>query len=150
MSKSLIPLNHDDVKLIVIHCSATRCDRDFSVDNLIATGNAKFGQPSYHWYVRRNGNLIPILPETVRGAHVRGYNRCSLGICYEGGIGRGGQATDTRTPQQKATLYELLKQLHRDYPQARIIGHRELPHVAKSCPGFTASTEYANLQPKNS
>ena len=150
MSKSLIPLNHDDVKLIVIHCSATRCDRDFSVDNLIATGNAKFGQPSYHWYVRRNGNLVPILPETVRGAHARGYNRCSLGICYEGGIGRGGQATDTRTPQQKATLYELLKQLHRDYPKARIIGHRELPHVAKSCPGFTASTEYADLQPKNS
>ena len=150
MSKSLIPLNHDDVKLIVIHCSATRCDRDFSVDNLIATGNAKFGQPSYHWYVRRNGNLVPILPETVRGAHARGYNRCSLGICYEGGIGRGGQATDTRTPQQKATLYELLKQLHRDYPLARIIGHRELPHVAKSCPGFTASTEYADLQPKNS
>ena len=150
MSKSLIPLNHDDVKLIVIHCSATRCDRDYSVDNLIATGKAKFGQPSYHWYVRRNGNLVPILPETVRGAHARGYNRCSLGICYEGGIGRGGQATDTRTPQQKATLYELLKQLHRDYPQARIIGHRELPHVAKSCPGFTASTEYADLQPKNS
>ena len=150
MSKSLIPLNHDDVKLIVIHCSATRCDRDFSVDNLIATGNAKFGQPSYHWYVRRNGNLVPILPETVRGAHARGYNRCSLGICYEGGIGRGGQATDTRTPQQKASLYELLKQLHRDYPQARIIGHRELPHVAKSCPGFTASTEYADLQPENS
>ena len=150
MSKSLIPLNHDDVKLIVIHCSATRCDRDFSVDNLIATGNAKFGQPSYHWYVRRNGNLVPILPESVRGAHARGYNRCSLGICYEGGIGRGGQATDTRTPQQKATLYELLKQLHRDYPKARIIGHRELPHVAKSCPGFTASTEYADLQPKNS
>lgn len=149
MSKSLIPLNHDDIKLIVIHCSATRCDRDYSVDNLIATGKAKFGQPSYHWYVRRNGNLVPILPETVRGAHVRGYNRCSLGICYEGGIGRGGQATDTRTPQQKATLYELLKQLHRDYPQARIIGHRELPHVAKSCPGFTASTEYADLQPKN-
>lgn len=149
MSKSLIPLNHDDVKLIVIHCSATRCDRDYSVDNLIATGKAKFGQPSYHWYVRRNGNLVPILPETVRGAHARGYNRCSLGICYEGGIGRGGQATDTRTPQQKATLYELLKQLHRDYPQARIIGHRELPHVAKSCPGFTASTEYADLQPEN-
>lgn len=149
MSKSLIPLNHDDIKLIVIHCSATRCDRDYSVDNLIATGKAKFGQPSYHWYVRRNGNLVPILPETVRGAHARGYNRCSLGICYEGGIGRGGQATDTRTPQQKATLYELLKQLHRDYPQARIIGHRELPHVAKSCPGFTASSEYADLQPEN-
>ena len=62
------------VKLIVIHCSATSCERDFSVDNLIATGNTKFGQPSYHWYVRRNGNLVPILPETVRGAHALNYN----------------------------------------------------------------------------
>ena len=149
MQKELTPLKPEDVKLIVIHCSATRSDRPYSVEDLNATGIAKFGQPSYHWYVRRNGNIIPILSESVRGAHARGYNRCSLGICYEGGIGRGGQATDTRTPQQKATLYELLKQLHRDYPKARIIGHRELPHVAKSCPGFTASSEYADLQPKN-
>ena len=103
----------------------------------------------YHLWLRRSPRAI-YLPETVRGAHARGYNRCSLGICYEGGIGRGGQATDTRTPKQKHALYELLKQLHRDYPQARIIGHRELPHVAKTCPGFTASTEYADLQPENS
>ena len=148
MAKTLIPLKHDDVKLIVVHCSATRCDRNFSVENLRATGIAKFGQPSYHWYIRRNGNLVPILPETVRGAHARGYNRCSLGICYEGGLNEQGLKVDTRTPLQKATLYELLKSLHSDYPQARIIGHKELPHVAKECPCFTPSTEYADLQPQ--
>ena len=142
----LTPLNHDAVKLLIVHCSSTRCDRNFSVENLIATGVAKFGQPSYHWYIRRNGNLIPILPETVRGAHARGYNRCSLGICYEGGINEQGQNADTRTPQQKAALYELLKQLHRDYPKARIIGHRDLPHVAKDCPCYSMD-EYASLQP---
>ena len=134
MQKELVPLKHEDEKLLVIHCSATRCDMNYSVDNLIATGKARFGQASYHWYIRRNGNIIPILPETVRGAHARGYNRCSLGICYEGGINIKGKNDDTRTPQQKASLYELLKSLHRDYPQARIIGHRELPHVAKDCP----------------
>jgi N-acetyl-anhydromuramyl-L-alanine amidase AmpD len=147
MPKELTPLKPEDVKLIVIHCSATRSDRPYSVEDLNATGIAKFGQPSYHWYVRRNGNIIPILSESVRGAHARGYNRCSLGICYEGGISPEGKNTDTRTPQQKASLYELLKSLHRDYPQARIIGHRELPHVAKDCPCFTASSEYADLQP---
>ena len=131
----------------VVHCSATRSDRPYSVENLISTGVAKYGQASYHWFVRRNGNIVPILPESVRGAHARGYNRCSIGICYEGGINTKGKNDDTRTPQQKASLYELLKQLHRDYPKARIIGHRELPHVAKDCPCFTASSEYADLQP---
>ena len=145
MQKELTPLKREDVKLIVVHCSATRSDRNFSVENLISTGVAKYGQASYHWYVRRNGNIVPILPESVRGAHARGYNRCSIGICYEGGINTRGKNDDTRTPQQKASLYELLKQLHRDYPKARIIGHRELPHVAKDCPCFTASSEYSQL-----
>ena len=148
MQKELTPLKHDDVKLIVIHCSATRCDRNYPVENLIYTGVAKYGQPSYHWFVRRNGNIIPILPETVRGVHARGYNRCSLGICYEGGINTRGKNDDTRTELQKHALYELLKQIHHDYPKARIIGHRELPHVAKDCPCFNASSEYAELQPK--
>ena len=148
MQKELTPLKPEDVKLIVVHCSATRSDRNFSVENLISTGVAKYGQASYHWFVRRNGNIVPILPESVRGAHARGYNRCSIGICYEGGINTRGKNDDTRTPQQKASLYELLKQLHRDYPKARIVGHRELPHVAKDCPCYLPSREYANLQPK--
>ena len=148
MQKELTPLKPEDVKLIVVLCSATRSDRPYSVENLISTGVAKYGQASYHWFVQRNGNIVPILPESVRGAHARGYNRCSIGICYEGGINTKGKNDDTRTPQQKASLYELLKQLHRDYPKARIIGHRELPHVAKDCPCFTASSEFADLQPK--
>ena len=143
----LKPLNHDDVKFLVVHCSATRCNMNFSVEKLIKTGVEKFGQPSYHYYVRRNGSVIPILPESVRGVHAVGYNHCSIAVCYEGGLDENGDAADTRTELQKHALYELLKQLREDYPKARIIGHRELPHVAKNCPCFTASTEYASLQP---
>ena len=148
MTRELKPLNHEDVRFLVVHCSATRCDRNFSVERLIETGKERFGQPSYHWYVRRNGNLIPTLPESVRGVHAAGYNRCSIGICYEGGLDANGDAADTRTPQQKASLLELLKSLRRDYPKARIVGHRELPGVHKDCPCFDASTEYQDLQPK--
>ena len=149
MEKELKPLKPEDVKLLIVHCSATRSDMNYSVENLKATGKARFGQPSYHWYVRRNGNIIPILPENVRGVHARNYNRCSIGICYEGGINPQGVNADTRTPAQKQALFELLKSLRRDYPQARIIGHRELPHVAKDCPCFFPSTEYASLQPQD-
>lgn len=149
MNQKLKPLKHDAVKLLIIHCSATRSDRPFSVESLIATGNARFGQPSYHYYIRRNGAIVPILPENVRGAHARMYNSCSLGICYEGGLDASGHPADTRTEAQKAAMFALLKELTAEYPEARIIGHCELPHVAKACPCFIPSTYYASLQPSN-
>ena len=137
------------VKLIVIHCVANPCNKPFSVENLIACGMAKYGQCSYHYYVRYNGDVIPLLSESVQGVHARHYNSCSLGIVYEGGLNEKGVAADTRTEAQKHSLYELLKSLTRDYPDARIVGHCELPHVAKKCPCFPASIEYAALQPEN-
>lgn len=142
------PLKAQDVKWLVVHCSASRCNRPFTVERLIETGRQRFGQPSYHYYVRRNGYVVPILSESVQGVHAVGYNHCSIAVCYEGGLDENGKAADTRTELQKASLYELLKQLRRDYPQARIIGHRELPHVAKDCPCFSCA-EYADLQPEN-
>lgn len=166
-------LKHESVRLLVVHCTATKCNRPFSVENLIACGEAKYGQCSYHYYVRRNGDIVPLLPESVQGVHARHYNYCSLGIVYEGGLDENGQPADTRTEAQKHSLYELLKELTAEYPDARIIGHCELPkqrvpielvlnwpsrdgsrqsqlpHVAKRCPCFPASIEYASLQPEN-
>ena len=132
-------LKHSAVKLLIIHCSATRCNKPFSVDSLIATGEARFGQPSYHYYIRRNGAIVPILPENVRGAHARHYNSCSLGICYEGGLDEKGRAADTRTLAQKKALLTLLCTLKQDYPDAEIVGHCELEGVHKACPSFPVS-----------
>ena len=143
----LKPLNAHDVKYLVVHCSGSPCNRPFTVEGLIKTGKERFGQASYHYYVRRNGSIIPILPESVRGVHAVGYNHCSIAVCYEGGLDANGEAADTRTELQKHALYELLKQLREDYPQARIIGHRELPGVHKDCPCYFPSKEYAELQP---
>ena len=149
MSKTLKPLKHSDVKLLIVHCSATKCNRPFSVESLIATGEAKYGQCSYHYYILRNGDIIPLLPESVQGVHARHYNHCSLGICYEGGLNENGKSEDTRTEAQKHSMYELLKELKAEYPSARIMGHCELPHVAKDCPCFIASQYYASLNHPN-
>ena len=142
-------LKHSSVKLLIVHCVANKCNRPFSVENLIACGVAKYGQCSYHYYVRRNGDIIPLLPENVQGVHARHYNCCSLGIVYEGGLDENGKAADTRTEAQKHALFELLKDLTEEYPNARILGHCELPRVAKTCPNYLASKEYACLQPQN-
>ena len=148
MSGTMKPLKPEDVKWLVVHCSGSRCNHPFTVEGLINTGRQRFGQPSYHYYVRRNGTVVPILPESVRGVHASGFNSCSIAVCYEGGLTPDGIADDTRTELQRHALYELLKQLRQDYPQARIVGHCELPGATKPCPCYNCSSEYKDLQPR--
>ena len=134
-----------NIELIVIHCSATRCDRRFSLEDLIACHDARFGFTGYHWYITKDGTTYQTRHEQLVGAHAKGYNQHSIGICYEGGLDAQGRPKDTRTPEQKATLHALLKSLLVDYPEAPILGHRDLPNVSKACPCFDAETEYATL-----
>ena len=133
------------IDLIVIHCSATREDRPFPVENLIACHQARFGFTGYHYYITRDGQVYQTRHENLPGAHARHYNQHSIGICYEGGLLANGHPADTRTTEQKAALWHLLKSLKADYPDAQILGHCQLPHVAKSCPNFLPSKEYATL-----
>ena len=65
-----------------------------------------------------------------------GYNAHSIGICYEGGLDIRGRPCDTRTSEQKDTLQKLLIRLKEDYPEARVVGHRDLPGVQKDCPCY--------------
>ena len=138
--------NYRRVDLIVIHCSATRCNRSFPLEAVIACHRARgFATVGYHYYVTRDGVVHAGRPLYQEGAHATGYNRRSIGVCYEGGLNPDGKPADTRTPAQKETLRKLLFCLKTDYPHARIVGHRDLPNVAKECPCFDAKAEYATL-----
>lgn len=91
------------------------------------------------------------------GAHARGYNRCSIAVCYEGGLSPEGIPCDTRTDPQRIALKALLRILKREFPSAEIVGHRDLSpdrngdgqttpsEWTKACPCFDARTEYASL-----
>ena len=133
------------IDLIVIHCSATRENRSFPVTSLIACHQARFGFTGYHYYITRDGQTYQTRHENLVGAHARHYNKHSIGVCYEGGLDANGRPADTRTEAQKHALWALLKSLRQDYPEAKILGHRNLPQVAKSCPCFNAEAEYAEL-----
>ena len=69
---------------------------------------------------------------TVR-AHTMGYNRYSIGICYEGGLNERKLPADTRTPEQKETFRRLIERLEEDYPNALVVEHRKL-NPNKACP----------------
>ena len=81
---------------------------------------------------------------------VQGYNSTSINISYVGGIDRQGRAVDNRTEAQKMALTELLTRLKNKYPNAHIMGHRDIWGKDKSkwkkmCPCFDAEAEYAYL-----
>ena len=133
------------IDLIVIHCSATRCNRSFPVTALIRCHADRFGVTGYHYYITRDGTTYQTRHEQLVGAHAVGYNSHSLGVCYEGGYDEQGRATDTRTPKQKRSLLKLLRRLKTEHLDARILGHRDLPDVHKDCPCFDAIREYKKL-----
>ena len=108
--------NYREVRLLVVHCSATRCDKNFSVEAL------------------RRCHLA------------RGFASIGYHFCYEGGLNEDGQVADTRTYAQKCSLLDLLRQLKTDYPKAKILGHYQLSKsVHKACPCFDAKQEYQEL-----
>ena len=120
------------IDLIVVHCSATRSNQNFPVTALIRCHAERFGFTGYHYYITRDGRTYQTRHEQLVGAHAVGYNQHSLGVCYEGGLDEHGNATDTRTPRQKRALLRLLRRLKKAHPDARILGHRDLPNVHRS------------------
>lgn len=68
---------------------------------------------------------------------MRGFNRHSIGICYEGGLDKEGRPADTRTQAQRFALLDLLTILKHQYPDAQILGHYQLSaSIHKACPCF--------------
>lgn len=47
-------------------------------------------------------------------------------VCYEGGLDENGKAVDTHTPRQREVLRRLVHELRLRYPEAQVIGHRNL------------------------
>lgn len=133
------------IDMIVIHCSATRSNQNFPVTALIRCHAERFGFTGYHYYITRDGHVYQTRHEQLVGAHAVGYNQHSLGVCYEGGLDEHGEAADTRTLKQKRALLHLLRRLKKAHPDARILGHRDLPNVHKDCPCFDAIKEYKDF-----
>lgn len=116
-----------EINLIVVHCSATRADRDFAENDLeVCHRHRGFNGAGYHFYIRKNGDIKNTRPLEKPGAHALGYNAHSIGICYEGGLDVRYRPADTRTEWQKHSLRVLIRTLLMDYPGCRVCGHRDL------------------------
>ena len=132
-----------EINLIVIHCSASRCDREFTFKRLDEYHRSLGWKGcGYHYYVTRDGRIHTGRQESEVGAHAgRKYNPHSIGVCYEEGLNPKGQSDDTRTEAQKRSIRHLIADLLSRYPSARVLGHRDLPGVHKDCPCYDVRAE---------
>ena len=133
------------IDLIVIHCSATRVDRTLTAFDLETLHRRRgFNGTGYHYYIRKDGTTLLTRPIERIGAHVKGFNASSIGICYEGGLNEDGKPADTRTAAQRFALIDLLTILKHQYPEAQIAGHYQLSaSIHKACPCFDPKKEYS-------
>jgi len=142
------------INYIVVHCSATREGYELTPEALEAEHRRRgFRGTGYHYYIRRDGTVLGTRSLEIPGAHVKGHNAHSIGICYEGGLDREGRPKDTRTPEQRSALRLLISQLLKHFRDARVCGHRDLsPDLngdgqiepeewIKQCPCFDVATE---------
>jgi N-acetyl-anhydromuramyl-L-alanine amidase AmpD len=131
------------ITLIVIHCSAVKPDQQSSaaqIDSWHRQRGFHLGI-GYHYVIRRDGTLEMGRPEYMVGAHCKNHNQHSIGVCYEGGLNARGDPADTRTPQQRETLRQLINELRERYPKAIVVGHHNL-NPLKACPCFDAVKEF--------
>lgn len=149
---------------IILHCSATRENSDYTLEQLTKDHKKRgFKKIGYHYYITKDGTIHKGRNISEIGAHVQGHNKSSIGICYEGGLNTAGKAKDTRTEKQKiaiivtlATIIEELSKFqstsnikikgHRDYsPDLNGNGVIEKHEYMKECPCFDAFPEYENI-----
>lgn len=120
-------MNMRNITLIIVHCSATRADRDFTAKD-VDTAHRYLGYScwGYHYYIRKSGRVEKMRSEIEQGAHCYGHNAESIAICYEGGLDTNSKPADTRTVKQVIAMHHLIRNLLTRYPEATAVGHRDL------------------------
>ena len=116
------------INKIIIHCSASPENMDIGAEEIhdwhLKRG---FDGIGYHYVIRRNGMCEVGRPEYWVGAHVKGNNVNSLGICLVGNT----EFTNKQWNTLESTVIGLLNK----YPDAKVLGHYELDDK-KTCPNF--------------
>ncbi|MDE6322563.1 MAG: N-acetylmuramoyl-L-alanine amidase [Paramuribaculum sp.] len=127
------------INRIIIHCTATKAGRKTTVAEIDRWHRARgFRGIGYHYVVYLDGEIARGRDESVAGAHCKGYNADSIGVCYVGGLDGSGKPADTRTSAQKKSLVDLIGRLKKRFPSATVHGHNEF--AAKACPCFDVRT----------
>lgn len=134
------------IEQVIVHCSDTTVQMDIGLDEVRQWHVEERGwnDVGYHDIIRRDGTHELGRELEVIGAHARGYNSSSIGICLVGGRGPDGKPEFNFTGAQMLKLRSLVS-LYRDrFPGIEVIGHRDVS--AKPCPAFNVKSYFSVLE----
>ncbi|AZI53898.1 N-acetylmuramoyl-L-alanine amidase [Epilithonimonas vandammei] len=134
-----------NIEYIAVHCTATPQTATVSSIQNYWKNSLKWKMPGYHFIVKPDGEIVQLLDIANVSNGVGGWNSKLINISYIGGVDKNGKPTDNRTEAQKKAILSKLKELKKQFPNAKIQGHRDFPNVKKACPSFDAKAEYKNL-----
>ncbi|MGX2974761.1 N-acetylmuramoyl-L-alanine amidase [Ursidibacter arcticus] len=140
-------MSSPNITKIVIHCSATQNGKQLRTTTQTAAQriddwhkqrgfqrlasyykqfNPHLQHIGYHFVIDTDGTVETGRQVGETGAHVKGHNSNSVGICLVGGITASGKNHGEYTEKQWHALHNLLRQLEVNHPRAKICGHRDL------------------------
>lgn len=110
---------------IIIHCSDSKPNQDIDAATInIERKNNNWESVNYHYLIKHDGKIQTGRPIKQKGPHCYGHNNNSIGICYEGGMVLDDGSKyykDTRTPEQKKAMKELVMSLLHAFPSIKRI-----------------------------
>jgi len=125
-----------DINEIIVHCSATKPTMDIGARDIrewhMARGWTDIG---YHFVIRRDGSVDDGRPVSKIGAHARGHNEESIGVCIVGGVDANNKPDSNYTIVQLNVLVSLVARLKDEFGITKVTGHRDYSSM-KACPCF--------------
>lgn len=127
--------------MIIVHCSSTLPHMDIGVKEIKHwhVNERGWSDIGYHLVIKRDGSFENGRPLDINGAHAKGYNHRSIGICLVGGMKSKDEYEANFTLAQYDSLKHAVKYLKSVYPIEVVLGHRDLPGVTKTCPCFNVA-----------
>ena len=134
-----------EINRIILHCSATREGEDISTETIRDWHVNKRGWSDigYHFVVLLDGTIEAGRPLDRVGAHTKGHNKDSIGICIVGGVDADNNPKDTMDGCQEAAVKELIYSLRMVWDKHLTLhGHNEFSN--KACPSFKVKDRFPN------
>jgi len=132
------------IQKLIIHCADTPEHMDIGAEEIRrwhVEGNG-WSDIGYHYVIRRCGLIETGRDESTPGAHVRGHNTGSIGICMVGGKG-GCNFTAAQWVALGPLVCDVLER--HELGTDDVYGHRDFDD-GKTCPTFDAAAWASTLK----
>lgn len=128
------------INLIVVHCSATDNKKYDNVATMDRWHRERgFRKVGYHFYIRKDGTVENGRDISEVGAHAKGHNGMSIGICL------GGLKEEKFTQHQFDACARIIRELRKVIDEKLdVVPHRVLSKT-KACPVFDMMEIYKRL-----